>query len=116
MFARHGARIGKGQDTDRLGAQAMKNDTQSSATTPRWRAVAIAVVTAVLVASGARMAVLLSHHMMNSVALVGSWLMLVLVMGYVVARFRPSVGVPLLAGFGVAAIAVALFAGMGMMA
>jgi hypothetical protein len=93
----------------------MNDDIQSSATTPRWRAVAIAAVTAVVVVSGARLAVLLSQHMMNPIALVGSWLMLVLVAGYLVARFRPSVGVPLLAGFGVAAIAVASFAGMGMM-
>ena len=81
-----------------------------------WRRIAIAAVTAVVVVAGAQLASLLSHHMMNAIALVGSWMMLVLVTGYTVARFRPSVGVPLLAGFGIGAIAVALFAGMGMMA
>lgn len=83
--------------------------------THRWRRVAIAVVTAVVVVVGARMAALLSQHMMNAVALVGSWLMLVLVMGYLAARFRPSVGVPLLVGFGLGAVAIAVVAGMGMM-
>lgn len=81
----------------------------------RVRGVAVAVVTAVVVVGGARLAALLSEHMMNAVALVGSWLMLVLVTGYLVARFRPSVGVPVLVGFGVGAVGVAFFAGMGMM-
>lgn len=80
-----------------------------------WRKIVIAVVTTVVVVAGAQLASLLSHHMMNAIALVGSWMMLVLVVGVLVARFRPSVGVPLLAGFGVGAVAVALFAGMGMM-
>ena len=53
--------------------------------------------------------------MMNAVALIGAWVMLVLVIGYLVTRFRPSVGIPVLAGFGIGAIVVALFAGMGMM-
>jgi hypothetical protein len=80
-----------------------------------WRRIGIAVVTAVIVVVGARGAFLLSQNMVNSIALVGSWMMLVLVVGYIVARFRPSVGVPLLAGFGFGAVVVALFAGMGMM-
>lgn len=87
---------------------------QSRARHP-WRRIGIAVITAVIVVAGARGAFLLSQNMMNSIALVGSWVMLVLVVGYLVARFRPSVGVPLLVGFGFGAVVVALFAGMGMM-
>lgn len=71
---------------------------------------------AVLVAAGARGAYVLSDYMMNAVALVGAWMMLTLLCGYVVARFRPSIGGPLLVGYGVGAVVVALFAGMAMMA
>lgn len=70
---------------------------------------------AAVVAAGARGAYVLSDHMMNSVALVGAWMMLTLLFAYVVARFRPSVGAPLLVGFGAGAAVVALFAGMAMM-
>jgi hypothetical protein len=79
------------------------------------RRIGIAVAAAGVVVAGARGAFLLSHHMMNAVALVGSWMMLALVIGYLVVRFRPSVGIPLLVGFGIGAAVVALFAGMGMM-
>lgn len=40
--------------------------------THRVRGIAVAVVTAVVVVAGARLAALLSQHMMNAVALVGS--------------------------------------------
>lgn len=80
-----------------------------------WRRAAITVVTAGVVVAGARAAFLLSHHMMNAVALVGAWVMLTLVAGYLVARFRPAVGAALLIGVGIGAAVVALFAGMDMM-
>ncbi|TDV51873.1 hypothetical protein CLV71_1052 [Actinophytocola oryzae] len=79
------------------------------------RRIGIAVGTAAVVIVGARGAFLLSQNMMNAIALVGSWVMLVLVVGYIVARFRPSAGIPMLVGFGVGAVVVAAFAGMGMM-
>jgi len=69
---------------------------------------------AVLVAAGARGAFVVSGYMMNAVALVGAWMMLALLFAYLVARFRPSVGGPLLVGFGAGAVVVALFAGMAM--
>lgn len=94
----------------------MRDNVENSVRTIYWRRAAIAVVTAIVVVAGAELASLLSHHMMNAIALVGSWMMLVLVFGYLIARFRPSVGVPLLAGFGIGAVVVGLFAGMGMMA
>jgi hypothetical protein len=93
----------------------MKVSAGQSTSQPTWRRISIALGTAAVVVAGARGAFLLSQHMMNAVALVGSWVMLVLVVGYIVARFRPSVGIPLLVGFGVGAVVVALFAGMGMM-
>ena len=80
-----------------------------------WRRAAIAVGSAGVVVAGARVAFLLSDQMMNAVALVGAWVMLALVAGYVVARFRPAVGAALLVGVGIGAAVVALFAGMGMM-
>jgi hypothetical protein len=80
-----------------------------------WGRIGLAVASAVVVMAGARGAFLLSQHMMNAVALVGAWMMLVLVTGYVVARFRPAIGVPLLIGFGLGAVVVALLAGMDMM-
>jgi uncharacterized membrane protein YidH (DUF202 family) len=80
-----------------------------------WRRAAIAVVSAGVVVAGARVAFLLSDQTMNAVALVGAWVMLTLVAGYVVARFRPAVGAALLVGVGIGAAVVALFAGMGMM-
>jgi hypothetical protein len=80
-----------------------------------WRRIGIVVATAGVVLGGARGAFLLSHQMMNPVALVGAWMMLALVIGYLVVRFRPSVGIPLLVGFAIGAVVVALFAGMGMM-
>lgn len=79
------------------------------------RRVGIAAATATVVVAGARGAFLLSEHMMNATALVGSWLMSVLLIGYIVARFRPSVGIPLLMGFGAGVVVVVSFAGMGMM-
>lgn len=80
-----------------------------------WRRVAIAVVTAAVVVAGSRAAFLLSQHMMNAVALVGAWIMLMLVAGYVVVRFRPAIGAALLIGVGIGAAVVAVFAGMDMM-
>ena len=80
-----------------------------------WRRIGIAVLTAGVTLAGARGAFLLSQHMMSAVALVGAWMMLALVITYLVVRFRPSVGIPLLAGFATGAVVVALFAGMGMM-
>jgi len=79
-----------------------------------WRRLAIAIAAAVVVVLGARGAFLLSQHMMNAVALVGSWMMLMLLVGYTAVRFRPSVGAPLMAGFGVGAIVVVLYAGAAM--
>lgn len=69
---------------------------------------------AAVVVIGAYAAEVLSGYMMNAVALVGAWMMLTLLVAYVVARFRPSVGGPLLVGFGAGAVVVALFAGMAM--
>ena len=80
-----------------------------------WRRLAIAMAAAVVVILGARGAFLLSQHMMNAVALVGAWVMLTLVAGYLVVRFRPAVGAALLIGVGIGAAVVALFAGMDMM-
>ena len=80
-----------------------------------WRRVVTAVVAAALVVAGARVAFLLSQQMMNAVALVGAWVMLMLVTGYLVARFRPAIGAALLIGVGIGAIVVVLFAGMDMM-
>lgn len=80
-----------------------------------WRRVAITLATAGVTVAGARAAFLLSHHMMNAVALVGAWVMLELVAGYLVARFRPAIGAALLIGVGIGAAVVALFAGMDMM-
>jgi hypothetical protein len=94
---------------------AMNVSAEKSPAQVTLRRVGIAVGTAAVVVAGARGAFLLSQHMMNAVALVGAWVMLVLVIGYLVTRFRPSVGVPVLVGFGIGAIVVALFAGMGMM-
>jgi len=48
------------------------NESQRSMNTHRVRGIAVAVVTAVVVVAGARLAALLSQHMMNAVALVGS--------------------------------------------
>jgi hypothetical protein len=79
------------------------------------RQIAIAILAAGVVVAGARGAFLVSQDTMNVVALVGSWMMLALVSGYLVVRFRPSVGIPLLVGFGIGAVVVALFAGMAMM-
>lgn len=70
---------------------------------------------AAVVVAGACAADVLSGYMMNAVALVGAWMMVTLLVAYVVARFRPSVGGPLLVGFGAGAVVVALFAGMAMM-
>lgn len=79
-----------------------------------WR-LGLVVCTAAVVALGARGAFLLSEHMMNSVALVGAWVMLALTFGYLITRFRPSVGGPILVGVGAGAVVVAVFAGMAMM-
>jgi hypothetical protein len=79
-----------------------------------WRRAVIAVASAGVVLAGARGAVLLSQHLMNSVALVGSWIMLTLITGGIVARFRPAIGASLLVGVGVGAAVMAAFAGMGM--
>jgi hypothetical protein len=79
------------------------------------RRVGVAIVAVCVILAGARGAFLLSQHMMNAVALVGAWMMLALTAVYLVLRFRPSLGIPLLAGFGVSAIVVAVFAGMAMM-
>jgi hypothetical protein len=94
----------------------MKDNTVRMASALRGRGIVITVVTAIVVVIGARFAVALSAHMMNAVALVGSWMMLVLVAGYLVTRFRPSFGVPVLCGFAISVVVVAVFAGMGMMA
>jgi hypothetical protein len=89
--------------------------TEQTANRLVWRRLAITMAAAVVVILGARGAFLLSQHMMNAVALVGSWMMLALIACYPAVRFRPSVGVPLLAGFGVGAIVVVLYAGADMM-
>ncbi|GAB3428999.1 hypothetical protein [Actinophytocola sediminis] len=94
----------------------MKDNMGRTANAVRGRGIVIAVVTAIVVVVGARLAVLVSQHMMNSVALVGSWLMLALLAGYLVTRFRPSVGIPVLFGVGIGVVVVVIFAGMGMMA
>jgi hypothetical protein len=94
----------------------MKENRGHVTTALRGRGFVIAVVTAIVVVVGAQLAVLLSRHMMNAVALVGSWLMLVLLAGYLTTRFRPSFGIPMLLGFAFSAVVVAVFAGMGMMA
>jgi len=93
----------------------MNGSTGETAPRPVWRRLAIAFVAACVVVLGARGAFMLSQHMMNAVALVGSWMMLALLAGYLAVRFRPSVGVPLIAGFGVGAIVVVLYAGVDMM-
>jgi hypothetical protein len=93
----------------------MKATTGQAAIPLALRRIAIAVLAACVTVAGARGAFLLSEQMMNAVALVGAWMMLVLLAGYLAVRFRPSVGIPLLAGFGLGAIVVAMFAGMGMM-
>ena len=80
-----------------------------------WRRGLIAVVTAAIVVAGARAAFLLSDYLDNAVALVGAWIMLTVLVGYLVTRFRPAVGAALLIGVGIGAAVVALFAGMGMM-
>ncbi len=73
------------------------------------------MLTAAVVAAGARVAFLVGQHMMSPGALVGAWMMLALVAAYPLARFRPAVGVPVLIGFGAGAAVVAFFAGMEMM-
>lgn len=79
-----------------------------------WRPV-VALGSAVVVVLGAYGTNRLSDGMMSSVALVGGWMMLLLLLCYLVARFRPSVGVPVFVGFGLGAVLVAIPAGMAMM-
>ena len=76
---------------------------------------ALVLLSATVVLVGAYWADRLGGQMMSPVALVGAWMMLALVVGYVVVRFRPAVGVPLLIGFAAAAAVVATFAGATMM-
>lgn len=78
-----------------------------------WRS-AVVLCSATVVLLGAYGADQLSAHMMNPVALVGAWMMLALLLCYLVVRFQPSVGVPMLVGFGASALVVAVFAGMTM--
>lgn len=80
-----------------------------------WRP-ALALLAAAVVLLGAYGAERLSHQMMNAGALVGAWMMLVLLVGYIFLRFKPSVGIPILIGFAGGAVVVAVFAGMAMMA
>jgi hypothetical protein len=103
------------QCTVQPGVSAMNASTGQAAIPTMLRRIALALVAAGVTMAGARGAFLLSEQMMNAVALVGAWMMLALLLGYLAVRFRPSVGIPLLAGFGLGAIVVALFAGMGMM-
>lgn len=77
---------------------------------------AVVLLSAIVVLAGAYWADRLGGSMMSPVALVGAWMMLALVVGYVVVRFRPAVGVPLLIGFAAAAAVVATVAGAAMMA
>lgn len=68
---------------------------------------------ALLVAGGAKVVSLPGNGMMG-VALVGAWLMFALGLAYAGVRLRPSTGGALLIGFGIGAVLVVLFAGMGM--
>jgi hypothetical protein len=76
---------------------------------------ALILISAAVVLLGAYLAGQLGADMMSPAALVGAWMMLALVAGYIVMRFRPAVGVPLLIGFAAAAAVVATFAGAAMM-
>ena len=79
------------------------------------RGIGVAVLAATVVLLGARGAFLLNGNMMSPVALVGSWVMLTMVGAYLVARFRPALGMPVFVGVGAGVVVVAVFAGMGMM-
>jgi hypothetical protein len=79
-----------------------------------WRP-ALVLCSAVVVLLGAYGAERLGGQMMNAGALVGAWMMLALVFCYLVVRFRPAVGIPIIVGFSGAAVFVAALAGMAMM-
>lgn len=81
---------------------------------PCTRATVASFFSAVVVL-GAWGAWLLSDMMMNEVALVGGWMMITLAFVYGGVRANPSVGIPMLAGWGVGAIVVASFGGMTML-
>lgn len=76
----------------------------------------IAVVFALVVAGGAKLAFDLSSTMMTHLAFVGAWLMLTLGLAYAGVRIRPGIGGALLAGFGIGALLVVYFGGMQMFA
>ncbi len=79
-----------------------------------WRP-ALALGSAIVVLLGAYGTERLSTGMMSAVGLVGGWMMLALLLCYLLARFRPSLGVPVFVGFGLGAALVAIPAGMAMM-
>lgn len=78
-----------------------------------WRS-ALALCSTAIVLLGAYGTYQLSHTMMSPVALVGGWMMLMLLLCYLLVRFRPSLGIPVFVGFGVGAVLVAIPAGMAM--
>lgn len=78
-----------------------------------WRSVLVLCSGAVVVA-GAYLAETVSQSMMSPVALVGSWLMFAFLAAYLVVRFRPAVGLPVLVGVGVGTTFVAIVGGMAM--
>jgi len=78
-----------------------------------WRP-ALALCMAAVVVAGAYVAEKLSRHMMSAVAGVGAWVMFAFLVSYLVVRFRPSVGAPMLVGFGAGAAFVAVVGGMTM--
>jgi hypothetical protein len=93
----------------------MKANAEQSSIRFVLRGIGVAVLAATVVLLGARGAFLLNGNMMSPVALVGSWVMLTMVGAYLVARFRPALGMPVFAGVGAGVVVVAVFAGMGMM-
>lgn len=79
-----------------------------------WSLVLISLCSAVVVLFGAWVASVLAKAMMG-VAVGGAWMMLALAFCYVTVRFHTRVGVAMLIGFGIAAVAVVSVAGMHML-
>lgn len=82
----------------------------------RFLPAGIVILSALVVAGGAKVAFELASTMMLSIASVGAWMMLCLGLAYAGVRLRPGIGGALLVGFGVGALLVLLFAGMQMLA
>ncbi|MEU0794105.1 hypothetical protein ABZ342_28900 [Amycolatopsis sp. NPDC005961] len=76
----------------------------------------ISVVSALIVAAGAKGAFEISNStMMMNIASVGAWVMLCLGLAYAGVRIRPAVGGALLVGVGMGVLLVVIFGGMQML-